>query len=164
MTEPSTDAAAGKLTLLRVIGVAVVVIATGATVLFGSKYPQLAAVNTGLAWLVGKLLGVPIESVTQAVLKTMAPDKAVAMTVQAVQSLPPARAEAVAQGVLQEIAAHAVGHMPDAQAKYMTRALLDTIPPEVKARVLEKIVFISSMPPAAATEEPATEGRADGKK
>lgn len=149
----------------RLIGVVLVVGLTALTVWLGPSFPQLATANAAAAWLFGKLFGVPLDAVMQSALRAMQPEKAVALTVSAVQSMPPARAEAVTQSVLQELAAHAVGAMPAEQAQYMTRAILDTIPPEAKARVLEKIVFVQSksLPPQDAdlSTQPAAAKKGD---
>lgn len=154
---------AAKLVWLRALGVAVVTGSTVATVLLAQRYPAIASLNAGIAWLAGKLLGTPLQQVMQAALSAMKPQEAVALTVRAVQSMPPAKADAVAHNVLQEIAAHAVGTMEPAQAEYITRAILETMPPVAKARVLEHIVFVSKRPPlTSSATEAAPPTAADG--
>ena len=119
---------------------------------YGQQYAFLVPLNTLISWLVGKLLGVPLNSVVQDAVKRMPAEDQVSMTVSAVQALPSESAKAVADDVLARIAQHSVASMPPERAKHMTRALLETIDPIDKARILEKIVFISSHPPAANTK------------
>lgn len=63
---------------------------------FGTVYPWLAPVLTGLATgagtLIGKWLGIPIDGVLSAALATMTTDRAVAVTAQALRSMPPSAA------------------------------------------------------------------------
>lgn len=62
----------------------------------GVLYPWLAPVLTGLATgagtLIGKWLGIPIDGVLSAALATMTADRAVAVTAQALRSMPPSAA------------------------------------------------------------------------
>lgn len=159
--EPAPQLTASRLRWIRVVAVVLVTGTTALTVALASKYPALASVNAGLAWLAGKLLGVPLQDVMQAALRAMQPADAVKLTVAAVRSMPPAKAEAVAQTVLSEIASHAVGAMEPARAEYITRAILDTMPPEEKARVLERVVFVSQKAPPAAAAPPSGDSNGD---
>lgn len=144
--------AAAKLTLWRVLAIAIVAGATAATAAFGARYPQLAPANAVLAWLVGKLLGVPLDGVVTGAVGAMSPERAIGIAVGAVQSMPPAKAEAVAQGVLQDMAARAVGS-PHQEAQAVTRSLLDLASPDDKQKMLKRIVFLASLPPPAAPKK-----------
>jgi hypothetical protein len=62
----------------------------------GVRYPLLAPVLTGLGTgagaLIGKWLGIPIDGVLSAALATMKAERAVAVTAQALRSMPPSAA------------------------------------------------------------------------
>lgn len=139
-----------KLKVMQALGVFLITSSAALTAWLGAKYAFLVPLNTLLAWFVGKLLGVPLDSVVKDAVTRMTPEQQVIMTVSAVQALPADEAKAVADDVLERIAQHSVRSMPPEQAKYMTRALLETIDPTEKARILEKIVFMSSHPPLKA--------------
>ena len=76
---------ASKIMLWRAIGVSVVAASTAAAVL----YPQLAPANALFAWLVGKLLGMPLDTVVESSIAAMSPARAVEITLHAAENMPP---------------------------------------------------------------------------
>ena len=78
-----------QIQALRALGIVLVVGLGIAEVLFGARYPALAPIATGVGWLVGKLLGVPLEAVLDAALQAMRADKRVEIARHAMASLPP---------------------------------------------------------------------------
>lgn len=104
------------------IGVAVVGAMSALTYLLAPQYPWLVPLDTGVCWLVGKLLGMPVDAVVSAALARMQPDRAAAVTAKALQSMPP---EA-------------------------TRTILRSIPPAVAQRVAIEFSGASEPPPPEA--------------
>jgi hypothetical protein len=135
-----------------VYGVLAVTISTGASVMWGDLYPVLVPINAIVCWVVGKLLGVPIDSVITAALAAMTPDKAIGLAVTAVSSsMPPAKNEVrqeLTREVIEQFASHAVASMPPAEATSLARGLIASVPASDRARLAERIVFLQSQRPA----------------
>lgn len=96
-----------RMMRFRAAGLLVVVLSTAAASLWSDQVPWLAAISSGVCWYVGKLLGKPIEDVVAAALAVMQTDRAVAVTVQAIQSMPPDTARAVLSSIPPEAAGRA---------------------------------------------------------
>ena len=136
-----------------------VTLSTAAAVLWGNQYPWLHGVAALVAWLVGKLLGVPIDSVVAAALTAMGSDKAIKLAVTSVNSMPPNKSaikDEITRDVLERITAHAVASMPPDQAAAIARGLLEQVPAVDRGRVLERIVFLQSQRPPPVLIVPTT--------
>lgn len=104
MTAPtSTPPVTTRVRTYRAIGAAAVATTTVIAAALADRYPWLTAVNTAVAWWVGKLLGVPLDAVVQAALAAMKPDRAVMVAVDALRSLPPEQAEDATRTLLRSI-------------------------------------------------------------
>jgi hypothetical protein len=105
-------------------GLAVLCLALAASVQWGAEYPIVQVAAFGVCTYVGKLIGVPLEKVLLYSLQKR-PEQAVAIAMQAIQSMPPERAEAA------------------------TKELISSIPPAAIQRVV--LVNTTEPPPSAST-------------
>lgn len=113
----------GALSALRAAALVVVVLLSLLAAAFGDRAPWLAPANAAFAWLVGKLLGVPLDGVVDAALQTMQQETRLRITVRAMRSLPPAAA----------------------------RQVIESMPPDEQAQIVEFVESIRPppMPPLA---------------
>lgn len=149
-----------RLTIVEVLSVAIVGSAIALTAVFGDALPWLQPFSSLLAYLLGKLLGVPIDRIVRDAVQRMPTHKAIEVTVAAVQRMPEARKQEITTEVLEKLALDNARFMRTGQhSKQLTRttrAILSLLPPETKAKVLETIVFVSSHPPADAADPKET--------
>ena len=128
-----------RLDVWQGVGVAVVGAMSALTYMFAPQFPWLVPLDAGVCWLVGKLLGKPVDEVISAALARMKPDRAAAVTAKALQSMPPDRAAAVT--------AKALESMPPES----TRTILRSIPPAVAQRVALEFTGASEPAPPPGT-------------
>lgn len=83
----------------RALGVLAVVGLTAAASVYADAAPWLTPLASAAAWAVGKLLGVPVDSVVDAALQAMRTDRKVQITVRALASLPPKEARQAAESL-----------------------------------------------------------------
>lgn len=104
---------------------AVVLVCIWVTVTWGTAYPTLQILCLGVCTYVGKLVGMPLERVYTYALQKK-PEKALALAVQALQSIPPERID---------------------QA---TRELISSIPPAAIPAAQRVLLVNTTEPPPAA--------------
>lgn len=122
---PTAPATIDRRTLLLyyAYGLAVVAAMVFITMRWGAQYPYLHLLDAAVCTYVGKLLGLPLDVIYAYAIQKQ-PEKAMAVAVQALRSLPPERIEAA------------------------TRELISSIPPAAQQAVL--LINTTEPPPSNA--------------
>lgn len=111
----------------RAVGVAVVAVSAAAATVFGPQYPWLVTIQAVIAWSVGKLLGVPVDSVLGSALQVMEPKRRLSVTIKAVEAMSPED----------------------------TGRVIESMPPERRSQIIEFVDSIRPPPIPAEAKIPA---------
>lgn len=80
-------------------GVVAAFAASVAAAVFSERFPWAAPAASLFAWGVGKMLGVPMDSVVDTALQSMRVDRKTLITIKSLESLPPEAARAVVESL-----------------------------------------------------------------
>lgn len=92
-----------RLLLYRVLGgLAIAAIAVVSTWL-SPRWPWVATVAAPACAYIGKLVGVPVDAITEFALRLMQPERVAALAVRAIQSMPPERSTVATRRIIASI-------------------------------------------------------------
>lgn len=146
---PTPVSATNRLNAYRMLAGAAQLIVSGLCLLYLPEWIAVA-IPGALGLVLGKLLGMPIAQVTQLALSRIAarePDRAVTMAVDALQSLPPAHAEAATTRLLASLP-------PDARARSINPPAMPVTPTAADRPTTIHFIGGTDYPDAPSTNTP----------
>lgn len=104
MTDALDPKASQRTTVFRVLGGAAIFAIAALSTWLAPRYPWVATVAPIACAYIGKLVGVPVDSIVELALRLMEPSRVATLAVRAIQSMPPERSAQATRRIIASIA------------------------------------------------------------